>query len=289
MAGHVIGATLTLRDNMSATLRGVRREQSAFRQDVAATQRTLRQQMEVRLNATAATRTISRIRTAIEPLRTRIVTQVAIRDNAARERQRIQNEMNALGRRAIAPVVRIRDAASSVISGITSKLAALKNLAAGAMIVGATVGAGAVVALKSGAMLEQQEIAMKHFIGVNNQGKSDADVTGMRDSYIKDLRRNADATPFSTSEVIGAGARAVNVMGGDTKGAMDLVKLAGDMAALNPGKTISDSMEALADAKNGEFERMKEFGFKISAEEFKGFVGKGKNDDLSNTETMTAY
>jgi hypothetical protein len=85
-------------------------------------------------------------------------------------------------------------------------------------------------------MLEQQEIAMKHFIGVNNQGKSDAEVSGMRDSYIKDLRKNADATPFSTSEVIGAGARAVNVMGGDTKGAMDLVKLAGDMAALNPGE-----------------------------------------------------
>jgi len=286
---HEIGATLTLRDNMSATLRGVRNEQTAFRRDVAATQRQLRQEMQIRMDATAATRAISRVRTAIEPLRSRIVTYIAIRDNAARERRRIRNEMNSLGRQAIAPLVSIRDSASRVIGSIGSKLAALRTAAAVPMVIGAVAVAGGAAAVKSGAMLEQQEISMKHFIGVNNQGKSDAEVTSMRDSYIKDLRKNADATPFSTSEVIGAGSRAVNVMGGDTKGAMELTKLAGDMAALNPGKTIMDSMEALADAKNGEFERMKEFGFKISAEEFKGYVGKGKNDDLSSAETMTAY
>jgi hypothetical protein len=78
-------------------------------------------------------------------------------------------------------------------------------------------------------------------------------------------------------------------MGGDTKEAMGLVNLSEDMAALNPGKTISDAMEALADAKNGEFERLKGFQFKVSAEEFKGYVGKGKNDDLSASETKTAY
>jgi len=46
---------------------------------------------------------------------------------------------------------------------------------------------------------------MKHFIGVNNPGKSDADMSRMRDSYIKELRENANATPFTTSEVVGAG------------------------------------------------------------------------------------
>ncbi|KLU66759.1 hypothetical protein DEAC_c14270 [Desulfosporosinus acididurans] len=289
MATHQIGAVLTLRDNMSATLQGVRREQSAFRQDVAATQRQLRQQMQVRVNATAATRTIAQVRTALNPLRSRIVTQVAIRDNAARERRRIQNELNALGRRAVAPVVRIRDSASSVISSIGSKLSALKGLATGIAIGGVGIGAAAGIAIKSGAELEQQQIAMKHFIGVSNQGKSDAEITSMRDSYIKELRDNANATPFTTSDVVGAGARAVNIMGGDTKASMGLVKLSEDMAALNPGKTISDAMEALADAKNGEFERMKEFGFKISADEFKGFVGKGKNDSLTSDETTKAY
>lgn len=289
MGNHVIGATLTLRDNMSATLRGVRREQSAFRQDVAATQRILRQQMEVRLNAAAATRTITRVRTAMEPLRSKIVTAVAIRDNATKETRRIRNEMKALGRQAIAPVIRIKDAASSVIGNIVSKLSALKSLAMGLSIGGVGIAAGTTVALKSGSELEQQQIAMKHFIGVSNPGKNDADITKIRDSYIQDLRENANVTPFTTSDVVGAGARAVNIMGGDTKSSMDLVKLSEDMAALNPSKTISDAMEALADAKNGEFERMKEFGFKISADEFKGLVGKKGSDDLTDKETSTAY
>lgn len=52
-----------------------------------------------------------------------------------------------------------------------------------------------------------------------------------------------------------------------------MVKLAEDMAALNPGKTISDAMEALADANVGEMERLKEFGFKISADDFKAAGG----------------
>lgn len=286
---HEIGAVLTLRDNMSATLRGVRQEQASFRDDVRATRRELDKAFNKRLDTTAAAQSIKQIRTALEPLRSKIVTQIAIRDNSARERRKIQNELNALGRRAIAPVIKAKDAASNIIGGISSKLSALKALAAVPLMIGAAAVAGGVVALKSGAELEQQQISMKHFIGVNNQGKSDSEITSMRDSYIKDLRENANATPFTTSDVVGAGARAVNIMGGDTKGAMDLVKLSEDMAALNPGKTIGDSIEALADAKNGEFERMKEFGFKISADEFKGFVGKKGSDTLTNDETNTAY
>lgn len=43
-------------------------------------------------------------------------------------------------------------------------------------------------------------------------------------------------------------------------------------------KSVSDAMEALADAKLGEMERLKEFGFKVSADEFKqkGFEGVSK-------------
>ena len=63
---------------------------------------------------------------------------------------------------------------------------------------------------------------------------------------------------------------------------MNLVTLAEDMAAASGGtKSVSDAIEALADAKLGEMERLKEFGFKVSAEEFdsKGFEGVSK--DLS--------
>ena len=64
---------------------------------------------------------------------------------------------------------------------------------------------------------------------------------------------------------------------------MSLVRLAEDMAAASGGtKSISDAMEALADAKLGEMERLKEFGFKVSADEFKQKGFEGISKDLEN-------
>jgi len=54
MADHEIGAILTLRDNMSSVLRGVRGEQASFRQDTASTQRTVSEPIVIQLDAAAA-------------------------------------------------------------------------------------------------------------------------------------------------------------------------------------------------------------------------------------------
>lgn len=156
------------------------------------------------------------------------------------------------------------DGASKVqsgLSGIKSKLTSLKGALSGVLpmlgVAGLTAGAGKV--LQAGSDLEQQQISMTHFLG-GDQKQSDA--------YLAQLRNNANATPFETGEVVQAGTRAVQIAGGDTKKGMELVKLAEDMAALNPGKSISDAMEALADADMGEMERLKEFGYKGSKEEY---------------------
>ncbi len=124
---------------------------------------------------------------------------------------------------------------------------------------GAAAISGGNALFKSGSALEQQKIAMQHFLGGDKQ-KSE--------SYLKALRSNANATPFETGAVVAAGTRAIQIANGDTKKGMEFVKLAEDMAALNPGKTISDAMEALADANMGEMERLKEFGFKGSKASF---------------------
>lgn len=61
MADHEIGAILTLRDNMSGVLRGVRREQVGFRQDTMETQRVVREPMEMRVNVANAAKAIAGI------------------------------------------------------------------------------------------------------------------------------------------------------------------------------------------------------------------------------------
>lgn len=215
-------------------------------------------------------------------------------------------------------VDRIRNAVSSVQSSLSSiagrvfsfrvrantseATAALSQLRSTIMTMGTVGGAlavaGVVKAIKGAADLESNAMSIEHFVKYANtknvsEGKeapkSDEEIKAESGAYISKLRKYAVDTPFGDTEVISAGRRAVNVMGGDLKDAEELVKIAGDMAALNPGKTIMDAMEALADMKTGEMERMKEFGLKISAEQFKGLVGKGKNDDLTEEEQTKAY
>ncbi|KQC48532.1 hypothetical protein AP057_12720 [Geobacillus sp. Sah69] len=156
-------------------------------------------------------------------------------------------------------------------------------------VIGTALGAGVATALKSGADLEKYMISMEHFIGVQNKGMSQQQVKKSAQEYLAALRKNANETPFETGEVVQTGVRALGIAGGNTQEAMKLLKLAEDMAALTPGKTLSEAIEALADAKTGEFERLKEFGFKVTAQEFKGYVGKGVNANLTAAETQKAF
>lgn len=199
----------------------------------------------------------------------------------------VGSQVKSLTSRSHRVTLHAMDKVSSTIGNVKSKLVNLKTLAAGIVLGGATVGL-AKATLGGASSLQQEQIAMKHFIGnaAVNKGK---DVQQVTDKFIQGLRQEANVSPFGTNEVIEAGRRAVNVVQGDTGKAMELVKLSEDMAALNPGKSVMDAMEALADMKTGEFERMKEFGFKFSAAQLKGMVGKGEKDNLSDSEMDKAY
>ena len=243
------GATLTLNDNFTATMRKAIKTEQDFKNETL----KLHEQLKS---------TIDRKR------------QMKI-DKAQAEKniQQIRAELKTLAKARFKPILEIKDRASATIKDIAKKL---KNLVANKFTITAVIagtGIGLTKSIQSGALLEQQEIAMEHFITVNTKGTG-VDPVEEREKFIADLRKNAMITPFTTAEVISAGARAINIAQGDTRQAMELVELAEDMAALNPEKSLMDAMEALADAKMGEFQRMKEFGFKISAEEFKGYVGK---------------
>lgn len=154
--------------------------------------------------------------------------------------------------------------AGGAIKGAGGKLAGGAALAGRAMLAGgAAVGvaslAGGKKAFDSGVQMENYDVAMTHWFK-GDKGKSDA--------YLAELRANARKTPFGTAEVIAGGTRALQVAGGDATKGMQYLKLAEDMAALNPEKSVSDAIEAIADGAMGEMERMKEFGFKGSKAEF---------------------
>lgn len=229
-----ISAVISLKDNFSAGLRGIRREQNSFRKEVAQTRKAMdalnKKKMNVRLNATQANKAFNALKknTKYIEAKKKLVQVVVAKDMAMAKLKKIQSTMKSLGKAVAKPIVMGKDKATSMIKGISSKLGALaKGIAIPLTI--ATAGAG--MALKGGMELEQQQISMRHFMGVGNAGKSDKELDSMSAKYLKDLRNNANATPFETGEVISAGTRALQIAGGNTKEAMNMVTLAEDMAA----------------------------------------------------------
>jgi len=238
---------ISLRDNASSVLDKVRRKQKQFKDEVQNTGSVLQSVFGKDIKNKPVLSALAGVEKGV---------------------RKVGSAVKTVGSMVAKPVIKVKDQATSGIKKITGSLKSLKGLA-----VAVGIGAAITGALSSGAMLEQQQVSMQHFIGVNNAGMSQSAVQQTSDQYLKDLRQNANVTPFGTSEVVSAGSRAINVAGGDTKSAMEMVKLAEDMAALNPEKSLSDAMEALADLKVGETERMKEFGFKISQDDIKNAGG----------------
>ena len=61
-----ISAVISLKDNMSATLRGIKREQNSFRKEVNATRKAMesinKKKMTARLNATQANKAFNKLK-----------------------------------------------------------------------------------------------------------------------------------------------------------------------------------------------------------------------------------
>ena len=258
-----ISAVISLKDNMSATIRDIRKENQQFQKDLKSTEAKLRAQSKrkykLRLDDTKAHAKLMDWKTKFNAKHRDKVLKVVANTHLAQEKlERIKKTASKLGRTIIKPVVALKDKASSMIGAIKSKLSAFRapiTIAVTALV----------TSVKSAMDLEKQQISVSHFMGVNNKDKSAAQISKMSANYTKALRKNANATPFTTDEVMKAGTRALQISKGSTKEAMKTLKLAEDMAALNPGKTVSDAMEALADADMGEMERLKEFGYKGSS------------------------
>lgn len=313
MAG--VTGSISIKDNASATLKNIRSEQSKLREDAKKTSSALKSAwntprklkadvseakkklksvtdaakklkpvtMAVKAKDTA-TKVIKGVGNAIKAVKkSKAVTAVLkAKDTASKVVKGTTRALVTLGRKVASPVIKVVDKASGAIQGITGKLGKVAKAAMIPIGIAAAAGTAAIGgSISAGMQLEQQQISIEHFVGATNKDLSPDEVKAQSQSYIEQLRTNANATPFETGEVIQAGSRAVSLAGGDTAAAMDMVKLAEDMAAASGGtKTIMDAMEALGDLKMGETERLKEFGFKVSADEFKKKGYGGVSGDL---------
>nr|MBS9782652.1 hypothetical protein [Arcobacter sp.] len=341
MAG--VKGSIGIRDNVTAVLRSVKKEQASFRKDVEATKRAMQKTYDkkqtvkintvgalksiillknnlarlrkktvktivlkdktknkinliknqlnrikknkvvsyVRVKTSNARKSLSKLKSKLKPFKKKLSKVVAIKDLVKAKLGKLKSKLKAFAKRKIEPIVRLKNKVSAGISKIKGSISKLaKKIAIPVSLVVAGGVAGLTKAMSSGMTLEKQQISMEHFIGATNKDMGIGEVKKVASEFTNALRENANATPFETGEVMAAGSRAIAIASGNTKEAMSLVKLAEDMASASGGtKDVSQAIEALADAKMGEMERLKEFGFKVSAEEFKskGFEGVAKD------------
>ncbi|MBU5444321.1 hypothetical protein [Paenibacillus sp. MSJ-34] len=149
---------------------------------------------------------------------------------------------------------------AGVISGIGKMMG---NVGAAALKFGSQLAGGIGSALQSGMNLEKQMMSIEHFIGAGGKGLSGDQAKAESQQYVAMLRSHANASPFEADEVMNAGVNALKATGGDSKQAMELVKLAQNMAAVNPGKSLDEAVKTLIDLKTGKGsgDALKEFGF----------------------------
>ena len=108
--------------------------------------------------------------------------------------------------------------------------------------------------------LEGQQLTMRVLLGDNEKAAA----------LMGKIRDYAAATPFAEGDLIEGSKRLLRLTGSNVDANMDLLKLVSTMSALNPGKSVVDATEAVLDATSGGgFERMKEFGITMRADDFK--------------------
>ena len=187
----------------------------------------------------------------------------------------------------------------SIVSGIGGAFKKLTSIASkAAKAIGAAFTAAVGLGVKDMANQEEYITSMTHFISVD-----DAKANGTNTITMDEAKQRAEGlfewgtdfankTPFGNAEVYEAINRMTQVFGYGKDGSdvQKMVKLVGDMAALNPGKTMSDAAEAIADLAMGETERMKEFGLKLTQDDLKALAGvPDQSDSLSQEQIMKAF
>ncbi len=159
--------------------------------------------------------------------------------------------------------IRAINAAGSVIGSIKRALFSIPTLITVTL---AAVGIGKLKDSTVGAAMtfEGYEVAMDHWLKGNKKAS---------ENLITWMGQLADKTPFSSPDLFPALTRGIGLSGGDINMAKKMLTISADMAALTPGTTVIDAMEALGDAQMGEFERMKGFNMKVSKKDYQAMGG----------------
>lgn len=150
----VVKGAISVKDNMTAVLRNIKQEQSAFRQDVDKTKKELQatwdKKRTAKLDATAASKAMTSLKQKMTPLRKKLVIAAAIKDMATAKVKALGNKVKAVGKMVATPVVKVVTKGAQALSSIGKGFAKLGKVAAVGVGAVAAAGAAGLAALFSG-------------------------------------------------------------------------------------------------------------------------------------------
>ena len=183
---------------------------------------------------------------------------VSLKDKISGTLSKLVGKLKSFVKKPYDAMVKVKDKASSVLSSIKGKLAMLAS--------GVTIGVAVKETVGGAMQLQQDQTAIRHFMGVGNSGKSSSELDKMASQYSSWLTNNANLTPFTNAEVMAGGAKALTATGGNVAKAQEMVKRAEDMAGLM-GKPLEQAIDALMDVELGQYARLTEFGLSMDGGE----------------------
>ncbi|MGE8079020.1 hypothetical protein [Peribacillus loiseleuriae] len=166
--------------------------------------------------------------------------------------------------------IKAMDSATRVIGSIKNALFSIPTLITVTL---AAVGVGKLKDATIGAAMnfEDYGVAMDHWLKGDKEKSAE---------LMKWMGRKADLTPFNSSDLFPALTSGVALAGGNIKDAQKLLDIAVDMAALTPGMTPNDAMDALTMAQMGNFVRMKSFAYFINKDSYDEMGWEGFTKDV---------
>ena len=157
-------------------------------------------------------------------------------------------------------VTALRGAVRGLGGALSGAVGLLQQLGTVAVPLGAGMGFLAARGSKLAASLEGQSVAFNVLVGSASKA---ADLMAR-------LRTFAAETPFQEGDILEGSKRLLRITRDNVAQNESLLKLMGQLTAINPSKNIVEAVEALLDASSGGgFERLKEFGFSFKMEDFK--------------------
>lgn len=159
--------------------------------------------------------------------------------------------------------IRAINAASNVIGTVRRALFSIPTLITVTL---AAVGVGKLKNATVGAAMdfEGYEVATKHWLGGDEKEAS---------NLIEWMRNYTNLTPFDSPDLFPALSRGIGIAKGGVSEAKGLLEMATDMASITPGRTVSDAMEALGNARMGEFSMLSGFNIDMGKEKFDSIGG----------------